>query len=226
MAMLAPRAPPLAVGEVNAPSLGESLASLPTPALVLDVDAADSNAARAAVALTVLHGGRSAPLALRPHVKSHKCAELAARQLSLTERAAAAAAAAAGSGAPPIFAAGVCAQKVSEAEAMVAGGIADVLISNEIVEPRALARVAALASGGSPFRSPSGALPAIGIVVDDAEATHSLSEAAVAAGATIRVLVEIDAGQRRCGVPDVPSAVELGRLVSTLPGLRLDGIQA
>src|SRR5258706_15589106 len=62
---------------------------------------------------------------LRPHAKSHKCAEIARRQI------------AAG-------AVGVCCQKVSEAEALVEGGVQDVLVSNEIVGAPKIARLAAL----------------------------------------------------------------------------------
>ena len=63
---------------------------------------------------------------VRAHAKTHKCPEIGKRQI------------AAG-------AVGVCCQKVSEAEAMVEGGIADVLVSNEIVGARKLERLAALA---------------------------------------------------------------------------------
>ncbi|MBE0623902.1 MAG: alanine racemase, partial [Burkholderiales bacterium] len=101
-------------------SIGTPLADVDTPALILDMDAFERNLARMADAL------RGRPVRLRPHAKSHKCAEIALRQI------------AAG-------AVGVCCQKVSEAEALVAGGVADVLIANEIVGAGKLARLAALA---------------------------------------------------------------------------------
>ena len=69
---------------------------------------------------------RGTAVRLRPHAKSHKCAEIALRQM------------AAG-------AVGVCCQKVSEAEALVSGGVTNVLISNEIVRVSKLDRLAALA---------------------------------------------------------------------------------
>jgi len=64
--------------------------------------------------------------------QAHKCPELAALQLQLL-----------GS-----VAQGVCAQKVSEVEALVAGGINDVLLSNQVVSHAKIQRLAALAARG------------------------------------------------------------------------------
>ena len=69
---------------------------------------------------------RGAGVALRPHAKSHKCPEIALAQI---ERGAV----------------GICCQKVGEAEAFVAAGMRDVLVTNEIVGRAKLARLAALA---------------------------------------------------------------------------------
>ncbi len=88
-------------------------ASLPdgvdTPALLLDLDAFEHNLD----ALARDAGGRCA-VGVRPHAKSHKCPEIALRQVARG-------------------AVGVCCQKVSEAEAFVRGGIQDVVVVNEIV---------------------------------------------------------------------------------------------
>ena len=100
--------------------VGDPVAAIDTPALVIDLDAMERNlAAMAAFART--HGVR-----LRPHAKMHKCAAIARLQ------------SAAG-------AVGVCVQKTSEAEALAAAGIDDIYISNEVVDRAKLARVAALA---------------------------------------------------------------------------------
>ena len=53
----------------------EAMATLPTPCLVIDLEVVDANVA-AMAELTRRHR-----VALRPHVKTHKCRELAARQL-------------------------------------------------------------------------------------------------------------------------------------------------
>ena len=63
---------------------------------------------------------------LRPHAKMHKSAALARLQMQAG-------------------AVGVCVQKTAEAEAMAAGGVTDIYISNEVIDPAKLRRVAALA---------------------------------------------------------------------------------
>ena len=85
-----------------------------------DLDAFERNLTRLVVAL------QGTGVRLRPHAKTHKCPVIALRQM------------AAG-------AVGVCCQTVAEAEAMVDGGVRDVLVSNEVVGRRKLARLAALA---------------------------------------------------------------------------------
>ena len=91
---------------------------LSTPALLLDLDAFESNLAR--MAGHVAASGK----ALRPHAKAHKCVEIARRQL------------AAG-------ACGVCVATVAEAELMAAGGIGGVLLTSPLADPLKMARVVA-----------------------------------------------------------------------------------
>ena len=101
--------------------VGDPVAAVDTPALVVDLDAMQRNlAAMAAFA-------RERGLRLRPHAKTHKSAWIAAQQVALG-------------------AVGVCVQKTAEAEALAARGVRDLYISNEVVDPSKLARVAALAA--------------------------------------------------------------------------------
>jgi D-serine deaminase-like pyridoxal phosphate-dependent protein len=177
----------------------DALHDLDTPALVLDLDAMERNLARMAAF------ARGAGVRLRPHAKMHKSAELARLQI------------AAG-------AVGVCVQKTSEAEALAAGGVRDVYVSNEVVAPAKLARVAALS------RALAAAGGRLAIAVDSAEGIARLGDAVRAAGAEVDAFVEIDVGQGRCGVPpadrDPAAAVELARRVAGSRGLRLAGLQA
>mgnify|MGYP003501122498 CR=1 FL=1 len=99
---------------------GDPVDGIDTPALVVDLDAFERNLDLMANAV---HG---AGVALRPHGKAHKCPEIALAQL---ERGAV----------------GICCQKVGEAEAFVAAGVRDVLVTNEIVGGAKLARLAAMA---------------------------------------------------------------------------------
>src|ERR1700712_3692100 len=98
--------------------VGDSIGDVDTPALIVDLDVLQANIDAMARAVK--------GMALRPDAKSHKCPDIAALQI------------AAG-------AVGICCQKVAEAEAFVAAGIADVLVTNEIVGTTKLARLAALA---------------------------------------------------------------------------------
>ncbi len=169
---------------------GQSLAEVDTPALVIDLDAFERNIASLDRSLA----GRS--IRVRAHAKTHKCPEIALRQV------------AAG-------AVGVCCQKVSEAEAMVEGGVGDVLVSNEVVGAQKLARLARLAKRAR-----------IGICVDDPAHVRALGEAVKAAGAQIDIYVEIDVGARRCGVAPGAPALALARQIVSTPGLRFAGLQA
>ena len=100
--------------------VGAPADQIDTPALVVDLDAYEKNLDRMAAHL------RGRPVRLRPHAKTHKCPVIALRQIARG-------------------AVGVCCQKVSEAEAMVDGGVRNVLVSNEVVGAPKLARLAALA---------------------------------------------------------------------------------
>lgn len=170
--------------------VGTILADVDTPALLLDLDAFESNLAAMSSAV------RGAGVRLRPHAKAHKCAAIARRQL------------AAG-------AVGVCCQKVSEAEGMVAGGVGNVLISNEVVGWPKLERVAALAKRAE-----------VAVCVDNPANAADLDRAARAAGVRLDVLVEIDVGAKRCGVAPGQPALELARTVAALEHLRFAGLQA
>ena len=96
-----------------------SRARLPTPALLLDLDAFERNVARMAEHCKV-NG-----LGLRPHAKTHKSVTVAKAQI------------AAG-------ALGICCAKLGEAEAMAAGGIESILITSPVVTPQGIGRLIAL----------------------------------------------------------------------------------
>jgi D-serine deaminase-like pyridoxal phosphate-dependent protein len=167
---------------------GEPLVAIETPALVVDLDPFERNLDRMADATKGVR--------LRPHAKSHKCATIARAQLARG-------------------AVGICCQKTDEAAAFVAAGIADVLVTNEVVAPSKLARLAGLARDAT-----------IGVLVDAPSAVDALSDAARKAGATLDAYVEVDVGAHRCGVAPGRAAVELAAAIARAPGLRFRGLQA
>ncbi len=170
---------------------GMAEAEVQTPCLALDLDALERNLGKMAEA------ARSAGMRLRPHGKMHKSAEVGNRQIAHG-------------------AVGLCAQKVSEAEAFVRGGIADVLVTNEV---RGAARIDRLAR--LPLRGAR-----IGVCVDDPANVAELSAAALRHGSTLDVYVELDCGGGRCGAPEAGMAVALARAVAAAPGLRYAGLHA
>lgn len=170
---------------------GTALDEVDTPALLLDLDAFEAN-------LAGLHRrARAAGVAVRPHAKAHKTPEIARRQL------------AAG-------AVGLCCQKLSEAEVFAAAGIADIVVTNQLVGAAKLARAAQLARR---IR--------LAVCVDDPAHVGPLGRAAAAAGAALDVLIEVDVGQGRCGVAMPQAALVLAGLVAGhAPALRLRGLHA
>jgi len=171
-------------------SIGDTIDRIDTPALVVELDAFESNlGAMAAFA-------RDSGIRLRPHAKTHKCAVIAMKQI------------AAG-------AVGQCCQKVGEAEALVAGGVRDVLVTNEIVDRRKLERLAQLAKSAT-----------IGLCFDHPDAVDAASQAARAAGVELGALVEVEIGMGRCGIAAGEPAAALARRIADAPGLRFRGLQA
>lgn len=118
-------------------------------------------------------------LLLRPHIKTHKVAELARRQLALG-------------------AVGICCQKLSEAEVMLDAGIEDIFVTYPPIGAAKQRRLAALAGRGR-----------ITVAVDSLQALAVASAAAAEANAEIGVMVEFDSGMGRTGVTTVERALEL-----------------
>lgn len=178
--------------------IGQSVQHIDTPALVVDLDAMERNIERMA-RFTQQHG-----VLWRPHAKLHKCAQIA----QLLQQAGAC---------------GHCVQKVSEAEALATAGITNIFISNEVIAPAKLARVAKLAKA---LNAQGGRLA---LAVDGEEGIHRLAQAmqhAQAGDASIDVLVEINVGQNRCGAEPGEPAVALAQAIAAQPTLRFAGLQA
>ena len=100
-----------------------------TPALCIDLDIFEKNCDALADRMLPFAG----KVSVRPHVKAHKSPDLAKLQMvRITSRQ------------PAVRCKGICCQKLSEAEVMFAGGIYDIVITNQIVAPAKIARLAQL----------------------------------------------------------------------------------
>src|SRR5258706_11096536 len=117
----------------------------------------------------------------RPHTKAHKTPEIARMQL------------AAG-------AIGITCAKLGEAEVMAAAGIRSILIANQIVGAAKVERLIALTRHADPI-----------VAVDSIPNLDELSAAAHAAGAELKVVIEVDIGMKRAGVQPGAPVVALAR---------------
>lgn len=171
---------------------GMDEAEIQTPCLILDLDALERNI-RKMGDYARAHGMRH-----RSHGKMHKSVDVQKLQERLGG------------------AAGVCCQKVSEAEAFARGGIRDILVSNQVRDAAKIDRLARLPLHGA----------RISVCVDDMANVGELSAAAQKHATTLECLVEIDCGARRCGVATSAEAVALAQAIDAAPGLKFGGIQA
>jgi D-serine deaminase-like pyridoxal phosphate-dependent protein len=138
------------------------------------------------------------PARLRPHLKTHKLAEVL--QMHLEQ--------------------GITKFKcatIAEAEMAATAGAPDVLIAYPMVGPN-LRRLVELT-----VKFPA---TQFSCVADDASAIHALSQAFAAAGRSLEVYLDLDCGQHRTGVAPGDRAGELYRLLATLPGLKPGGLHA
>jgi 3-hydroxy-D-aspartate aldolase len=168
---------------------GLTKADLVTPALLLDLDRFEANVAKLAA------HARAARIALRPHGKTHKCAEIARRQLQAG-------------------AIGLSVATIREAEAMAAAGIRGLLITSELVGKPKIERLIRLVRRA----------PDTMAVVDDLDHARQLSDAAGAARLSLNLLLDVDPAGRRTGVPPGDAAVAFAESLVKLPNLKLRGI--
>jgi D-serine deaminase-like pyridoxal phosphate-dependent protein len=177
----------------NARLIGKpgGLLELTTPALVLDLNTFERNIT------TYQHQVNLHGLKARPHAKSHKCPEIARRQI------------AAG-------AVGVCTASLHEAEALVGHGINNILITSPVIGAGKLDRLLQLLDPGV----------SVAVVVDDQERAASMAAAAHRSGHVLDVLIDVDLGMGRTGVSSIESALRLVNVVCDAEGISYRGIQA
>jgi len=171
--------------------IGMDLADVATPSLIIELDAFERNVA------TLRDRLADAGVRLRAHSKTHKSVDIARYQIEHGG------------------ACGICCQKVAEAEVMVAGGIGDVMLSNQVVDRNKIDRLARLAGRAR-----------ILVCVDDPGNVDDLSAAALSHHGMLECLVEIDVGAGRCGVEPGPDALAIAQKIDSSEGLKFAGIQA
>ncbi len=169
----------------------KKLIDLSTPCLVLDLERFESNLDK------MSRFARDHGVALRPHAKTHKCVNIARRQLEKN-------------------AIGISVATISEAEVMVRAGIRGLLITAEMVGEPKISRLIQLVSKA----------PDTMVVVDADANVLDLQQAAASAGIRIRVLIDLDIGQNRTGIQPGEPALRLAQTIKSSRNLELKGICA
>jgi len=159
---------------------------LDTPALLIDLDAMEHNIGR----MAHYYAGKKANL--RPHMKTHKTPIITHKQIEAG-------------------AIGVTCQKLEEAEIFARAGIGGILVSNQIVGERKIARLVDLSQWAD-----------VTVGVDDLDNVRSISRAARDVAKPVELGIEIYMG--RCGVEPGAAVVEMAREIVSLPGVRFKGI--
>ena len=165
------------------------LSTLKTPSLVLDIERVKHNASR--MASHVKRSGTN----LRPHVKTHKCIEVARIQT------------AGHSG-------GLTVSTLAEARAFAAHGFTDITYAVPI-EPGKFAEAISLSRD----------CEHLALITDDAETPGRLDHAARRAGVVLDLYLKVDCGYHRCGVePHTAEAFDIPRRIADATNLRFAGI--
>lgn len=181
-------------------TLGEKLSSVDTPSLIVNKKILHRNLQKMKDFVNTHNNtNTNRKITYRPHTKTHKCPALAKLQIE------------------EYGATGVCVQILDEAEAMINAGVLDVFISNQCIGSKKIARLCELSKRGQ-----------ISIIVDDLDNIKQIAAAATSSGATIDVLIEINAGQNRCGVDVLEDkgllCVQLAQAIEEFPHLHFKGI--
>jgi len=169
-----------------------SLDDLPTPCLLLDLDVVERNLRQMATRAAALG------VALRPHIKTHKCIELGERQRALSS-----------SGGMS----GITVSTLYEARVFADHGFGDItwafpVILNRLAEARALASRITLR-----------------VVADSPEAVDALAGLRIPGGPPLHVWLKVDCGYHRAGVdPAAEESLRLAERIACSPALIFDGI--
>jgi D-serine deaminase-like pyridoxal phosphate-dependent protein len=162
---------------------------LDTPSLILDLDLFEQNL----TAMRDFAAGYGKKL--RPHAKTHKCPEIARRQLACGN------------------CAGICAAKLSEAEALADAGIQDILITSPVTAPWKITRIGEL----------NNRISGLQLTVDNQQQIELLAVQGSKEN-PVHVVIDVDPEMGRTGVA-FADALEFGRFIAKFPSLKLDGVQ-
>jgi D-serine deaminase-like pyridoxal phosphate-dependent protein len=166
-----------------------NLETIKTPSLIVDIERVRRNAERITARAKALN------VALRPHVKTHRCLEIARLQTENNFG-------------------GIMVSTLAEAHFFSQNGFSDITYGVPI-ERGKFAEAIALAKNIERFS----------ILTADAETVEELNKAAKIENAKINVFLKVDVGYHRCGVePTAKEAFEIPRKIADSSNLNFAGI--
>ncbi len=170
--------------------IGSAKTELDTPALWVDLDLLEQNI------VDLARHFSAAGVDWRPHMKGVRVPAIAHLALSAG-------------------AIGVTCATIREAEAMANAGIRDILIANELVGERKIARLTQLCRHADAK-----------VIVDGEANVHQLQKAAADGKVEIGILIDVDTGMQRTGLVPGQAVIDLAKMVEQCPNLRLAGLMA
>jgi len=176
------------IGPVTPHRAGISKSELETPALCVDLDKLERNIAK------MQRTANANKIGVRPHAKTHRCAAIGKLQM------------AAG-------ALGLCAAKLSEAEALLDAGIPNMLMTTSNLPASKIRKAMQLKKR----------FPGFIQAVDYSQNALDLNAAAREAGISADVVIDVAVGTRS-GIPPGEDAIRLAQLVDKQPNLKLRGL--
>ncbi|UCE52665.1 MAG: DSD1 family PLP-dependent enzyme [Desulfobacterales bacterium] len=168
---------------------GHPIQDLDTPILLVDLDKLERNIETMRRVII-----SEAGIDWRPHTKGIKIPALAHKLLQAG-------------------ACGVTCAKLSEAEVMVAAGIRDILIANQVVGASKIRRLVNLIHHADVI-----------VAVDCEEHLTALNDAALEASSVLKVVIEVNMGINRAGVAPGKPVVSLAKQIVAYKGLKFAGI--
>ena len=163
---------------------------LETPSLLIDYDKMLKNI------IAMQNVADESEIALRPHIKTHKCPQIAKLQQTRG-------------------ALGVCTQTLGESEVMIASGLKNVFLTNHVVGKSKIDRLIKLEMAGS-----------VQVAVDSLTNVRKIGAVSQTCSQTVPVLLEVNVGMGSywCGVPVGRNVVNLAREISRVKGVLLIGV--
>lgn len=174
------------MGQINT-----SLLNLETPHILLDQDRLQANIQ------LIQDIGNTRGVNVRPHIKTHKCLELARQQIDAG-------------------ASGITSSKVDEALVFINNGIRSVTVAYPLVVDSKLDRLIAAAKAHDVD---------LRLIVDSPAGVDAIAQVAGRHQKQISIFLKIDVGLHRCGLSeDDPSVIKLTQKIIQKPALNFVGL--